>query len=158
MPSMDRLPDPPGQLQRRQPHPSSSRALHADDSTAPKGHLDLRLRAAIAPSACSMQTHIRSERRWRVVNRLPGGYTPDHNPVRGSGAIKGTELANLCADSLDEPTRAAHAGINVSDPITTWPSHSLATASPAVISVTVICEPLFNSRMLGPRVSIRGLR
>jgi hypothetical protein len=28
------------------------------------------------------------------------------------GNVKGTELANLCADSLEEPTQAAHAGID----------------------------------------------
>jgi putative transposase len=58
-----------------------------------------------------MQAHIRSQRRWLVVKRLPG-YAPDLNPVEGLwGNIKGTELANLCADSIDEPAYAAHAGI-----------------------------------------------
>jgi hypothetical protein len=28
------------------------------------------------------------------------------------GNIKGTEPGNLCADSIDEPARAAHAGID----------------------------------------------
>jgi hypothetical protein len=38
---------------------------------------------------------------------------PDLNPVEGLwGDIKRTELANLCADSLDESTRAGHAGID----------------------------------------------
>jgi len=59
-----------------------------------------------------MQAHIRCQRRWLVVERLPG-YAPDLNPVEGLwGNVKGTELANLCADSLDEPTQAAHAGID----------------------------------------------
>jgi transposase len=59
-----------------------------------------------------MQAHIRSQRRWLVVKRLPA-YAPDLNPVEQLwGNVKGTELANLCADSLDEPTRAAHAGID----------------------------------------------
>jgi len=59
-----------------------------------------------------MQAHIRSQRRWLVVERLPG-YAPDLNPVEGLwGNVKGTELANLCADSLDGPTQAAHAGID----------------------------------------------
>jgi transposase len=47
-----------------------------------------------------------------VVERLPG-YAPDLNPSRGWwGNVKGTELANLCADSIDEPAQAAHAGID----------------------------------------------
>jgi transposase len=59
-----------------------------------------------------MQSSIRSQRRWLVVERLPG-YAPDLNPVEGLwGNVKGTELANLCADSLEEPTQAAHAGID----------------------------------------------
>ena len=59
-----------------------------------------------------MQAWIRAQRRWLVVERLPG-YAPDLNPVEGLwGNIKGTELANLCADSIDEPAHAAHAGID----------------------------------------------
>jgi transposase len=59
-----------------------------------------------------MQAHIRAQRRWLVVERLPG-YAPDLNPVEGLwGNIKGTELANLCADSIDQPAHAAQAGID----------------------------------------------
>jgi transposase len=59
-----------------------------------------------------MQAWIRAQRRWLVVERLPG-YAPDLNPVEGLwGNIKGTELANLCADSIDEPAHAAHTGID----------------------------------------------
>jgi transposase len=59
-----------------------------------------------------MTAFIASQRRWLVVKRLPG-YAPDLNPVEGLwGNIKGTELANLCADSIDQPARAAHAGID----------------------------------------------
>jgi len=59
-----------------------------------------------------MQAWIRTQRRWLVVKRLPG-YAPDLNPVEGLwGNIKGSELANLCADSIDEPAHAAHAGID----------------------------------------------
>ena len=58
-----------------------------------------------------MQAWIRAQRRWLVVERLPG-YAPDLNPVEGLwGNIKGTELANLCADTLDEPADAALAAI-----------------------------------------------
>ena len=59
-----------------------------------------------------MQRFIAAQRRWLVAERLPG-YAPDLNPVEGLwGNVKGTELANLCADSIDQPAHAAHAGIN----------------------------------------------
>jgi transposase len=59
-----------------------------------------------------MRAFIATQRRWLVVERLPG-YAPDLNPVEGLwGNVKGTELANLCADTLDEPAHAALAGIN----------------------------------------------
>jgi len=59
-----------------------------------------------------MQAFIATQRRWLVVERLPG-YAPELNPVEGLwGNVKGTELANLCADSIDEPAQAAHAGID----------------------------------------------
>ena len=58
-----------------------------------------------------MTKFIASQRRWLVVKRLPG-YAPDLNPVEGLwGNIKGTELANLCANTLDEPADAALAAI-----------------------------------------------
>jgi transposase len=66
------------------------------------------------PSHRSRKMHrfITSQRRWLVVERLPG-YAPDLNPVEGLwGNIKGTELANLCADSIDEPAHAARTGID----------------------------------------------
>ncbi len=66
------------------------------------------------PSHRSRRMHawIRAQRRWLVVERLPG-YAPDLNPVEGLwGNVKATELANLCADSIDEPARAANAGID----------------------------------------------
>jgi putative transposase len=59
-----------------------------------------------------MRTWIRTQRRWLVAKRLPG-YAPDLNPVEGLwGNIKGTELANLCADTIDQPAHAAQAGID----------------------------------------------
>lgn len=58
-----------------------------------------------------MQAYIRTQRHWLVVERLPG-YAPDLNPVECLwGNVKGTELANLCADTIDECATAAHAGI-----------------------------------------------
>ena len=59
-----------------------------------------------------MQAFIRSQRRWLVVERLPG-YAPDLNPVEGMwGNVKGTELANLCADTIEQSAQAAQAGID----------------------------------------------
>jgi transposase len=60
----------------------------------------------------TMQAWIRAQRRWLVVERLPG-YAPDLNPTEGLwGNIKGGELANLCADTLDQAAQAAQAGID----------------------------------------------
>jgi putative transposase len=59
-----------------------------------------------------MQAWIRHQRRWLIVERLPG-YAPDLNPVEGLwGNVKGNELANLCADTIDEPADAVHAAID----------------------------------------------
>jgi transposase len=59
-----------------------------------------------------MQAWIRRQRRWLVVERLPG-YAPDLNPVEPLwGNVKGVELAHLCADTITETARAAHAGID----------------------------------------------
>jgi transposase len=66
------------------------------------------------PSHRSRKMHawIRRQRRWLVVERLPG-YAPDLNPVEALwGNIKGRELANLCADTIDQPAHAAHAAID----------------------------------------------
>jgi transposase len=60
----------------------------------------------------TMQAWIRRQRRWLVVERLPG-YAPDLNPVEGLwGNVKGTELANLCADTIDEAAGAAAEAID----------------------------------------------
>ena len=59
-----------------------------------------------------MQAYVAAQRRWLVAKRLPG-YAPDLNPVEGLwGNVKGTELANLCAETIDETAHAAHAGID----------------------------------------------
>jgi transposase len=60
----------------------------------------------------TMTAWIRRQRRWLVVERLPG-YAPDLNPVEGLwGNVKGTELANLCADTIDQAARAAYTAID----------------------------------------------
>jgi hypothetical protein len=46
-----------------------------------------------------------------VVGRLPA-YAAELNPVQKLWAtLTGTELANLCAETLDEPIRAARRGV-----------------------------------------------
>jgi hypothetical protein len=48
----------------------------------------------------AMQAFLRKQRRWLVVERLPG-YAPDLNPVEQVwGNLKGGELANLCLDTI----------------------------------------------------------
>src|SRR3989441_647305 len=61
-------------------------------------------------SGC-MRAFLASQRHWLVVERLPA-YAPELNPVESLWAnLKGTELANLCAETLDEPIKAAHRGV-----------------------------------------------
>ena len=58
-----------------------------------------------------MKAYLASQRRWLVVERLPA-YAPELNPVEKLWAnLKGRELANLCAETLDEPIRAARRGV-----------------------------------------------
>jgi putative transposase len=59
----------------------------------------------------NMHAYTASQRRWLVVERLPA-YAPDLNPVECLwGNVKGAELANLCADTIEETAEAAQAGI-----------------------------------------------
>jgi transposase len=59
----------------------------------------------------AMAAWLRRQRSWLVVERLPG-YAPDLNPVEALWAnLKGVELANLAADTLQEVTAAAERGI-----------------------------------------------
>lgn len=65
------------------------------------------------PSHRSRRMHawIAAQRRWLVVERLPG-YAPDLNPVELLwGNLKGTELANLCPDTIDDAAVTAEAGL-----------------------------------------------
>jgi transposase len=59
----------------------------------------------------AMKAFARSQRRWLVIEPLPG-YAYDLNPVEGTWAnLKGSELANLCADTIAEAAEAADAGL-----------------------------------------------
>ncbi len=59
----------------------------------------------------AMQDYLRKERRWLVVERLPG-YAPDLNPVEMLwGNVKGQELANRCAHNLSELKTAVRGGM-----------------------------------------------
>ena len=58
-----------------------------------------------------MRAFIDRQRSWLQVERLPG-YAPELNPVEGLWAnLKGVELANQAADTLEEVTAAAERGI-----------------------------------------------
>ena len=59
----------------------------------------------------AMQDYLLQQRDWLTVERLPG-YAPDLNPVETLwGNIKGQELANRCADDLEELDTAVRSGM-----------------------------------------------
>jgi transposase len=82
------------------------------------------LRAALAPGPVTliwdglpahrskaMTAFLDSQTDWLTVERLPA-YAPDLNPVEMLwSSIKGTELANLCPDTIKEAITAAYNGI-----------------------------------------------
>lgn len=60
----------------------------------------------------TMKAFIATQRHWLVVEQLPA-YAPDLNPVEPMwSSLKGTELANLCVDTIDECVHAAQRGID----------------------------------------------
>ena len=59
----------------------------------------------------AMQDYLHAQRHWLTVERLPG-YAPDLNPVETLWSnIKGQELANRCAEDLEELDVAVRAGM-----------------------------------------------
>ena len=59
-----------------------------------------------------MSDWIASQRHWLSVERLPG-YAPDLNPIENVwGNLKSQELANLCADAIDEVADIAEEGLD----------------------------------------------
>jgi transposase len=59
-----------------------------------------------------MTEWLASQRTWLQVERSPG-YAPELNPTeRVWGSIKSTELANLCADTIDEVEERAANGLD----------------------------------------------
>jgi len=59
----------------------------------------------------AMAAWLRRQRSWLVVEPLPA-YAPDLNPVEALwSSLKGVELANLAADTLQDVTTAAERGI-----------------------------------------------
>jgi putative transposase len=64
-----------------------------------------------AHRSLAMAAWLRGQRSWLVVAPLPG-YAPELNPVEALWAnLKGVELTNLAADTLQEITAAAERGI-----------------------------------------------
>jgi transposase len=64
-----------------------------------------------AHRSLAMAAWLRGQRSWLVVEPLPG-YAPELNPVEALWSnLKGVELTNLAADTLQEVTAAAERGI-----------------------------------------------
>jgi transposase len=58
-----------------------------------------------------MKAWIAAQRSWLVIEQLPG-YAHDINPIEQVwGNLDGSELANLCPDTIDEAHTAAHTGL-----------------------------------------------
>jgi transposase len=58
-----------------------------------------------------MQAFLKKQRKWLVVERLPA-YAPDLNPVEQVwGNLKGSELANLCLDTISEAEEIVDQGL-----------------------------------------------
>jgi len=58
-----------------------------------------------------MKAYLSSQKKWLLVEMLPG-YAPDLNPVESLwGNVKAEELANLCAEDLGEVAEAVEAGM-----------------------------------------------
>lgn len=58
-----------------------------------------------------MRAWTADQRHWLVVEQLPA-YAPDLNPVEALwGNLKGSELANLCPDTIDQAADAADTGL-----------------------------------------------
>jgi hypothetical protein len=59
----------------------------------------------------SMQAFIKKQRKWLVVEPLPP-YAPDLDPVEQIwGNLKGSELANLCLDTVGEAEEIVDQGL-----------------------------------------------
>jgi len=72
---------------------------------------DMQAKYADVLNVEEVKRYLASQRRWLVVERLPA-YAPELNPVEKLWAnLKGRELANLCAETLDEPIKVAHRGV-----------------------------------------------
>lgn len=64
-----------------------------------------------AHRSLQMQAYLRAQRRWLVVERLPG-YAPELNPVESLWQnVKGRELANYCGPSLAAMAGQCRAGL-----------------------------------------------
>jgi len=58
-----------------------------------------------------MQGYLQQQRRWLAIEWLPA-YAPDLNPTEGVwNNIKGREMANFCADQMEEACEAFRKGL-----------------------------------------------
>jgi transposase len=59
-----------------------------------------------------MKAWLATQRRWLVVEQLPG-YGHDLNPIEQVwGSLKNKDLANLCPDTIEEAAVVAETGLN----------------------------------------------
>lgn len=64
-----------------------------------------------AHRSTAMKGFLSEQRGWLSIDWLPG-YAPDLNPIEGVwNNIKGRELANFCADQIEEATCAFRNGL-----------------------------------------------
>ena len=62
-------------------------------------------------SSRHMKDWLDTQRRWLVIEQLPG-YAHDLNPIEKVwGNLKGKELANLCPDTIDQAAQIADEGL-----------------------------------------------
>jgi putative transposase len=96
-----------GQLQHRKPHriPQTAEALR------PGCKVILVWDHLPAHRSQAMKRFLYEQRDWLSIDWLPG-YAPDLNPIEGVwNNIKGRELANFCADQIEEASSAFRNGL-----------------------------------------------
>ena len=88
-----------------------------------------------------MKHFLIEQRDWLEIEWLPG-YAPDLNPTEAVwNNIKGRELANFCADQIDEAANAFRTGLRLSLTLCSCPF--LSSSTPAFLFdhiVTLLCE------------------
>ena len=77
-----------------------------------RGHVILIWDRLPAHRSAAMRAWFDQQRHWLTVEELPA-YAYDLNPLETAwGNLKSVELANLCADTIDQATTAAEQGLS----------------------------------------------